>query len=73
MPDPLTISECTIEELLSELATRSPAGAVSLLVPDDGQAIDPAFWSWGQQATVIGLSSMLAKHVSSGQSDPAEP
>jgi len=69
----MNLVDCTIEELLSELATRSPAGAVSLLVPDDGQTIDPAFWSWGQQATVIGLSSMLAKHVSSGQSDPAEP
>ena len=58
MPDPLTISECTIDQLLSELTLRCPCGVVSVQVPDDGNTRDPQFFMWGDRSTALGLAEL---------------
>jgi len=68
----MNLVECTIVDLVSELSRRTPAGAVALLVPDDAQALDPSFYTWGNPISVVGLSAVMARNaVSGGQCEEA--
>jgi len=71
MSDPVTIAECTIEQLLQELSLRCPCGVVSLQVPDDGNTLDPQFYLWGDRPTVLGLAEMGRNHAHKDASGPS--